>query len=620
MLVDSIRHWCALCRFHYEPGDELVVLNRYDRLTKKFKYHDKLMIPPLGQHGADDYIYRPNLSDAPLRGGEFVATGLHVGCLALVDRFPYQLSETLQAVAYEYVPSLAEIERRRRWMRFKFTQDLTSSIPKLVGDILYNVVPHCLPSLTLAYLQSAAQSLDKPPGRISVRASRDIWVQRVMFEGLDYIGAVSNTSPPEEEKTKRGHAQLKRPVGRMDMVYVAHDHIGIRKIFLWDSTKVLEMPRCPGLWWVAIPVGKGGSLHCFTDGVKLRKVTCTSFMNGSASKPCDKRWAVPQSPRNNFRWVQIHQATPAISRMDFFQCNHPDIQAYSAAWDDGRLLTLHAHTSAAGDFDAYRTRVEQHNPKVFWFYMPMDPGELIAEIWAHAETKTRFPSYIVIMKTTRGRIWAIGPQPRTIKIPEWRLLDRPRKTPSRIFFEENWIGSTKMAFETPEPVKIGAYYPVVIPRSPYPRLTKEQLAIEVAVESKCIFNAQERPKVKEDRIMEREYFYSSAPLTGVVRVLPCRSSCNGESAIVGLLLQYKDGRRRTVGRVQLNSLDPAIEVDSSTERIMYRLSKDKRMMLQVKAFEHDPGSEWTAVPQSGNLGWWLMSRWSIMCDVFHESD
>lgn len=120
-------------------------------------------------------------------------------------------------------------------------------------------------------------------------------------------------------------------------------------------------------------------------------------MNGSASKPCDKRWAVPQSPRNNFRWVQIHQATPAISRMDFFQCNHPDIQAYSAAWDDGRLLTLHAHTSAAGDFDAYKTRVEQHNPKVFWFYMPMDPGELIAEIWAHAETKTRFPSYIVIV-------------------------------------------------------------------------------------------------------------------------------------------------------------------------------------------------------------------------------
>lgn len=223
------------------------------------------MIPPLGQHGADDYIYRPNLSDAPLKDGEFMATGLHVECLALVDRFPHQLSETLQAVAYEYVPSLAEIERRRRWMRFKFTTDLSSSLPRLVGDILYNVVPHCLPSLTLAYLQSAAESLPNPAGRTTVRASRDIWIQRVMFEGVDYIGAVSNTSPPEEEKAKGGHAQLRRPAGRMDMVYVAHDHIGIRKIFLWDSMRDLEMPRCPGLWWVAIPVGKGGSLQCFTD-------------------------------------------------------------------------------------------------------------------------------------------------------------------------------------------------------------------------------------------------------------------------------------------------------------------------------------------------------------------
>lgn len=86
--------------------------------------------------------------------------------------------------------------------------------------------------------------------------------------------------------------------------------------------------------------------------------------------------------------------------MDFFQCNHPDIQAYSAAWDDGRLLTLHAHTGAAGDFETYKTRVAQHNPNVFWFYMPMDPGELIAEIWAHAETPTRFPSYIVIVSKT----------------------------------------------------------------------------------------------------------------------------------------------------------------------------------------------------------------------------
>lgn len=25
MFVDSIRHWCGLCRYHYEPGDELVV-------------------------------------------------------------------------------------------------------------------------------------------------------------------------------------------------------------------------------------------------------------------------------------------------------------------------------------------------------------------------------------------------------------------------------------------------------------------------------------------------------------------------------------------------------------------------------------------------------------------
>lgn len=62
-----------------------------------------------------------------------------------------------------------------------------------------------------------------------------------------------------------------------------------------------------------------------------------------------------------------------------FNCNEPAVTGYSACWA-ANLMTIHAHRD--GEDMAFYKDFDACSSRAIWVYMPVDPGELISEIWA----------------------------------------------------------------------------------------------------------------------------------------------------------------------------------------------------------------------------------------------
>lgn len=189
------------------------------------------------------------------------------------------------------------------------------------------------------------------------------------------------------------------------------------------------------------------------------------------------------------------------------------------------------------------------------------------------------------MKTNTGRIWAIGPQPKKNQHLDYLLLSRLATSPTRLFFEESWSGIGEVAFEGPSMQESETNPPFEIKRLTYPT---------------------SRPG--------EQLFYTSAPLTHITAITSCHSRLEGVAAIVGLLLEYQDGRKRCVGQMRLDSLKGTVTVHNSTG-IMFLLSPDKRKVLDLQVCYEVEAGGWIRMPWSGSLGWWFSGTG---CKLRHE--
>lgn len=183
-----------------------------------------------------------------------------------------------------------------------------------------------------------------------------------------------------------------------------------------------------------------------------------------------------------------------------------------------------------------------------------------------------------------NRIWTLGPQLRDSQSPTWELLDQPREGASRIFYQDSWLGIGQIAFESPKPRGRGSIPPVVKPASAYP----------------------------DDR-GAGQYFYTSAPLTGVLSVTACHYKLDREPAIVGLLFHYEDGRQRSVGQIRLDSLGSSVRIDPRG-RMGFQLSSNSWKVIGFQPM-HTENEGWISMPWRGSLGWWFSH---MACQLAHE--
>lgn len=68
-------------------------------------------------------------------------------------------------------------------------------------------------------------------------------------------------------------------------------------------------------------------------------------------------------------------------RMIPFKLNDPLITGYSACWQ-GRILRLQAHVE--GEDLTFYKNIDACQRSVIWVYMPVNPDELVSELWYRA--------------------------------------------------------------------------------------------------------------------------------------------------------------------------------------------------------------------------------------------
>ena len=188
------------------------------------------------------------------------------------------------------------------------------------------------------------------------------------------------------------------------------------------------------------------------------------------------------------------------------------------------------------------------------------------------------------MRTNKNRVWTIGPQPKDSDVLRWEILDKPRKSPTSIFIEESRRGIGEVVFESDKPSGVGLSPPVTTPASIYP----------------------------PTRLTER-FFYTSASLANISHIAACHHELEGQPSIVGLLLQYHDGRKRGVGHVQLDQLGSSVEVGYA-EGLAFRISDDTRKVIDFDLFRTEKEG-WICMTWRGSLGWWFSE---MGCKLYHE--
>lgn len=250
--------------------------------------------------------------------------------------------------------------------------------------------------------------------------------------------------------------------------------------------------------------------------------------------------------------------------------NHPTTTGYSICWDLGIISAIHAHTI---DEDlAFYTRRTPRWDHAIWAYMPMDPGDSIAEIWKRSGRLDR--DLAIMFKTSQGRLCLFGqPHSATFGACTWTLLDRPEAKAVTIWLDE---AGYSLAMETPEPPQQS---PSLLPEAPSPI-------------PKC-------PTF--------QYFiYSSAILSDVAEVATCRPP--KKDRVGGLLLRYTDGREACVGEIRFDCLGPPVKVSKLMKIWLEFVGGYYGVFVRTVQFSrplHRSASHWFEVPMCGLLEWWF---------------
>ncbi|KAJ4191175.1 hypothetical protein NW767_010970 [Fusarium falciforme] len=524
----------------------------------------------------------------------------HGECLEAIA--PSRIPEVLQRVACTFVPSKVVRERRENWLISKTAQVVSTSVKWLPPEVSIDIAQQCASALALSHAESLAESVAsmaahrKPMFMAMVKYP--VWARYVMFDGVAYVAELSNLRFP------KGVMAVPVPrTSKIDTLYVAQDHLGIRRVMLGNSEEAPRVSPEPGLWWWASSFQQPGQLHSHSDGIKLRKLSAVSHGITKEVKP-EHMWSIPQPLKKRLR---IHKGgySYRIPRFTFFECNHPDIVGYSACWyKTVRVIRPHF---AGEDMIFYKETAEEH-PTVTWLYMPMDKGELVTELWesrveihdvGRPESR-RIQS--LVMKTSQGRMWNIGLHSR--RHPGvWTLLDTPSASPSRIYIEDALNEPPQLAFESPDPNEGHEANP---PRVPY-RSSSQHYQLQNG-------GFDDEYWSPWDNDLDDEYLYSSAPLCGVTKLSFCRGEADGiPDCVLGILLHYGDGCKRAVGSVRPDLLDAVVEVGDSKE-MSFRLNKWNNV-VEATLSTVDQVDGWIKVPWSGTLVWWFSS---YRCEISHE--
>ena len=339
-----------------------------------------------------------------------------------------------------------------------------------------------------------------------------------------------------------------------------------------------------------------------TQGVKLRTIASSA----AASNPLPHAlWSLPFNPAQ-FETLAFYNVGPpawnpapgSTTPMLHVDINEPGVTGYSVCYSRGPLC-FRAHRPG-DDLSFYRDYDGVYR-QTLWIYMPVDPGELVTEIWRR-DVRIQFDASLVVsedmlgaavikvaehlrhqMRTNRGRTIAVGPtvMPSFLK-PTWHQVCGPLAGPTRVFFDHS--------------------------------LTARGMG-------RCAMWAPGEPSGQAPPLLYANgssWYYSDASLEGVVEITPCRWHEAGQqshSKIIGLLLRYSNGSRACLGEFRLDCAStPLLVGDTEKLRLGFNLTHPLRLpyLAEIRfspppaPSDWEPDEQWLEIPWKETLQWWFV--------------
>ncbi|KUI59960.1 hypothetical protein VP1G_07184 [Cytospora mali] len=342
---------CGLCRFGLDDYEEIVVYRENGVIVKGLQYNLVIYdreVTYITCHGACPY--------------DELATGCHLGCAGFVSS--NVCSALIKATSYQYEPLPTQDDRRKRWLRFRWSLILHKafSLPVELGD---QIAQFCLRELAITYATLSLRGSHSSDSCVNI-SSNKLWLHYTLFEGSKYVASITS-----QQHDDHGKAVLLSTPGA-SILYVAEDHLGIKDLLFAAPTDARISQEQPNIWWRTLELKSSLQLQSRTDGIKLRNMTVDGLNSVEQTL-----WKIPQPPTQTLRWDSLQNLHKSLHplRMSVMDINSPGIFAYSVCTEFG-IIMMHAHTP--GERTDFYHAVP---PRAVWHYMPVDSDEFITEIW-----------------------------------------------------------------------------------------------------------------------------------------------------------------------------------------------------------------------------------------------
>ncbi|KAI1821607.1 hypothetical protein F4861DRAFT_518075 [Xylaria intraflava] len=560
---------CSLCRFEVVPGENIVAVLDDGKISTEFRFgpvitrDDSLSAVLVHCQGSCTHSY----------GWAFAC---HVQCFRFTGYKPSM--DLFRALAYELAPSAAVQKQRYKWLQSSFVLHLKLGSRRLPHELSLLIAQYCIREYAIAatWLQTSG------PNTYSVGVLGGIWACYVMIDGVRYISSFAN-KPSANAQLILGIEEA----ADTHQIYVAEDHLGIRRVCFRHSSPPCSNDSASELWWRTFSVHDGTRIRVHADGLKIRRLECTPS-DAISELATNIAWLTPEPRPDLIRLRPISAFPRTHLRMASTVCNDPRTTAYSASW---LFHVFHLHAHIDGEDSKYNSVTLPSAKHMIWLYMPINKGEYISQIWKRAAPIIHNHDLALLMVTNKGRTMMLGAQLRYHWAPcNWTLLYSSDGSASRIFFEACPWGISKLGFESPEPARQGRLPFIPPPTSPYPEAT--------------VLN---------------QYTYSSAALESVVALTPCEVKVAGKPSIIGLLFRYSDGSRACLGQFRLDWATAPLVVDGSSKLWLTFDMDDGGPFVDSVGVSHPPkpmSPRCLHISWVGKLEWWAGCG---QCKVYYQN-
>ncbi|CAF3490094.1 unnamed protein product [Fusarium graminearum] len=580
---------CRLCLFNVGE-DDMVVARVTDAAVEEFS--PEFTFEPMNHiHDSDNHV-RIHACGRPCEEKGEPVPFFHVECRKFKQHDVFRVVST---GCFQFEPTVHEQNRRFTRINYLLARRLQDIIQvNLPAEIVHTIAKMLVHEC--ATITNQEQSLGWGQAPRSIRLDSAVYATYSVIDGVRYVKSLTNFPDQGREE----YTLLSKEGQTHSRLYIAHDYRGVRAVKLCPSDAPLSgsgpITNC---YWRNILDAE--RIMIYKDGLTVGNITVLR-KSGSRSISDDTRWAYLDHPSDILDLQSLDKglgSDHSTARMASFECNVEGITGYTVVTDGHRTATVHAHRSDE-EFRFY-AEIDYSWPCGFFIYMPLDKGEYLTEICRRLGEDPHSDetgSGSLVFMTNKGRVTLFGATVSQADTTSFHKLATPSSNGSQVYINE-WT------YDNVDQVRYIAF------SNDIP--SQEEIPIP-----SCL--APEFPNACTKT--NGPWFTSSCSMKGISKITLCRDSSLAHKAIIGMLVEYSDGHRESLGRFRFDKTLEKFCLDSNTD-LYVGSGRNIWDFLYVEQIVTSPRHEkahlrWMKLPRDGTLEWWNSYQHSILRNTSGE--